>query len=73
MQIYSYLCSVNKGHNNNQNIKIMTYDIYQLENIGGMLTVTNYLAQLKDEQELEEWRKSHEAIKGKYIVFRNWD
>ena len=23
MQIYSYLCSVNKGHNNNLNIKIM--------------------------------------------------
>lgn len=31
MQIFSYLCSVNKGHNNNQNIKIMntqnTYDV----------------------------------------------
>ena len=51
----------------------MTYDIYQLENIGGMLTVTNYLAQLKDEQELEEWRKSHEDMKGQYIVHCNWD
>lgn len=51
----------------------MTYDIYQLENIGGMLTVTNYLAQLKDEQELEEWRKAHEAIKGQYMVHCNWD
>lgn len=51
----------------------MTYDIYQLQNIGGMLTATNYLAQLKDEQELDEWRKAHEAIKGQYIVLRNWD
>lgn len=51
----------------------MTYDIYLLENIGGMLTETNYLSQLKDEHELEEWRKSHEAIKGQYIVHFNWD
>lgn len=51
----------------------MTYDIYQLDNIGGMLTVTNYLAQLKDEHELEEWRKAHEDMKGHYIVHCNWD
>ena len=51
----------------------MTYDIYQLENIGGMLTVTNYLAQLKDEQELEEWCKAHENMKGQYIVHRYWN
>lgn len=51
----------------------MTYDIYHLENIGGMNTSTNFLAHLKDEHELEEWRKSHEAIKGQYIVHRNWD
>ena len=51
----------------------MTYDIYLLENIGGMLTVTKYLAQLKDEKELEEWRKSHEDMKGQCIVHCNWD
>lgn len=51
----------------------MTYDIYHLDNIGGMNTATNCLAHLKDEQELEEWRKLHEAIKGQYIVHRNWD
>ena len=51
----------------------MTYDIYKLENIGGMLTVTKYLAQLKDEQELEEWRKAHEDMKGQYIVHRYWN
>ena len=51
----------------------MTYDIYPLENIVGMLTVTNYLAQLKDEQELEEWRKAHEDMKGQYIVHRYWN
>ena len=51
----------------------MTYDIYQLDNIGGMLTVTKYLAQCQDEQELEEWRKAHEDIKGQYIVHCNWD
>ena len=51
----------------------MTYDIYRLVNIGGMLTVTNYLAELKDEQELEEWRKAHEDMKGQYIVHRYWN
>ena len=51
----------------------MTYDIYLLENIGGMLTVTKYLAQLNDEQELEEWRKAHEDMKGQYIVHRYWN
>ena len=51
----------------------MTYDIYELVNIAGMFTATYCLAHCKDEQELEEWRKSHEAIKGKYVVHRNWD
>ena len=51
----------------------MTYDIYHLENIRGMLTATYCLAHCKDEQELEEWRKSHEAIKGQFIVQVNWD
>ena len=51
----------------------MTYDIYKLENIGAMNTATNCLAHCQDEKEVEEWRKSHEAIKGQYIVHRNWD
>ena len=51
----------------------MTYDIYQLENIGAMNTATNCLAHLKDEQELEEWRKAHEDMKGQYIVHRYWN
>ena len=51
----------------------MTYDIYHLQIIGGMYTATNCLAHLRDEQDLEEWRKLHEAMKGHYIVFRNWD
>ena len=51
----------------------MTYDIYEIVNIAGMLTATYCLAHLKDEQELEEWRKSHEDMKGQYIVHRNWD
>ena len=51
----------------------MTYDIYHLDNIGGMNTATNCLAHCHDEKELEEWRKAHEAIKGQYIVHRNWD
>ena len=51
----------------------MTYDIYHLENIGCMNTATNCLAHLKDVHELEEWRKSHEDMKGQYIVHRNWD
>lgn len=67
-----FLSLQKKGHNN-LNFKIMTYDIYQLENIGAMNTATNCLAHCKDEKELEEWRKSHEAIKGHYIVHRNWD
>lgn len=50
----------------------MTYDIYRLENIGGLNTATKLIARSLDEQELEEWRKSHEALKGHYIVFRNW-
>ena len=71
MQIYSYLCR--KKDITIKNIKIMTYDIYQLENIGAMNTATNCLAHCQDEKEVEEWRKSHEAIKGQYIVHRNWD
>ena len=51
----------------------MKYDIYYLENISGMLTATYCLAHLKDEHELEEWRKTHEEMKGHYIVHRNWD
>ena len=51
----------------------MKYDIYEIVNIVGMLTATYCLAHCKDEQELEEWRKSHEALKGKYVVHRNWD
>lgn len=51
----------------------MTYDIYHLDNIGGMYIATYCLAHLNDKQELEEWRKSHEAIKGQYIIHRNWD
>ena len=50
----------------------MTYDIFYLSNIGGMITATYRLAHCKNEHELEEWRKSHEAIKGHYIVIRNW-
>lgn len=51
----------------------MTYDIYQIENIGGMNTATKCLAHCKDEQGLEAWRKAHEDMKGQYIVHRNWN
>ena len=51
----------------------MTYDIYHLDNIGGMQTATYRLAHLNDVHELEEWRKAHEDMKGQYIVHRNWD
>ena len=51
----------------------MTYDIYQLVIARGMNTATYCLAHLKDEQELEEWRKAHEDMKGQYIVHCNWD
>ena len=51
----------------------MTYEIYHLDNIGGMNTATNCLAHCKDEQELEEWRKAHEDMKGQYIVHRYWN
>lgn len=56
-----------------QRYRIMTYDIYQIENIGGMNTATKCLTHCKDEQELEEWRKAHEDMKGQYIVHHNWD
>ena len=46
----------------------MKYDIYQIVNIRGILYVSTCLAHLNDAQELEDWRKSHEAIKGQYVV-----
>ena len=46
----------------------MKYDIYQIVNIRGILYVSSCLAHLKDAKELEDWRKSHEAIKGQYVV-----
>ena len=51
----------------------MTYDIYQLVIARGMNTATYCLAHLNDEQELEEWRKAHEDMKGQFIVHVNWD
>ena len=50
----------------------MTNDIYQLVIARGMHTATYCLAHLNDEQELEECHKSHEAIKGQFIVQLNW-
>ena len=51
----------------------MKYDIYRLVNIRGMQTATYCLAHCKDEQELEEWCKAHEDMKGQYIVHRYWN
>ena len=51
----------------------MTYDIYQLVIARGMHTATYCLAHLNDEQELEDWRKAHEDMKGQFIVHVNWD
>ena len=46
----------------------MKYDIYQIVNVRGTLYVSYCLAHLKDDKEFEDWRKSHEAIKGQYVV-----
>ena len=50
----------------------MTYDIYKIVNIRGILYVSYCLAHLKDDKEYEDWCKSHEAIKGQYVVQLNF-